>query len=346
MATTCRTRASSAMAATPTTPTRTATSSTTGTRTGMATDRADGRTQDRRKLPSGLRPTLAAPFDRPASHAACHQDQRSPVVLACRVTRRGGTRVVPPRRLTRTPVARSPGAARQGPGLACLGHHQVGLPDRGHTHHQPQLSRLARGRHPTRPVDRPRHRHRGWPPPVPERRWLDQAEGGAAVARGHEPDPAPARPCRAHGGAAGRYAPLRSIRWAACGAIVATSRPAPGAVMWPCPGPGRRRAASRRGRRSALPPDRSPHVPVRPVPGRHRAHARRVRPGPSDRPFRHLAVAGAPEAASRALSARERPGDAEPSPGCALRRRRCPPCRSSRRSAMSDAAMLAPSSPG
>lgn len=61
---------------------------------GDGDGRADGMTQDRRRVPSGLRPPLGAAFDRPASHASCHQGQRSSVVLVCRVTRRGGVRVV------------------------------------------------------------------------------------------------------------------------------------------------------------------------------------------------------------------------------------------------------------
>jgi hypothetical protein len=56
--------------------------------------RADGMTQDRRRVPSVLRPTLAAPFDRPAAHAACHQNQQSSAVIACRFGKRGGVRVV------------------------------------------------------------------------------------------------------------------------------------------------------------------------------------------------------------------------------------------------------------
>ncbi|MET0773090.1 MAG: SGNH hydrolase domain-containing protein [Candidatus Limnocylindrales bacterium] len=56
--------------------------------------RADGRTQDRRPVPTDLRPTLRAAFDRPASHARCHQGQGSSVVIACPITRRGGVRVV------------------------------------------------------------------------------------------------------------------------------------------------------------------------------------------------------------------------------------------------------------
>jgi hypothetical protein len=56
--------------------------------------RADGRTQDRRSLPSGLRPTLKGAYDRPASHKACHQGQRSAVVKACVVAKAGGVRVV------------------------------------------------------------------------------------------------------------------------------------------------------------------------------------------------------------------------------------------------------------
>jgi hypothetical protein len=59
-----------------------------------ADGRADGRTQDRRRLPGGLRPSLAAAYDRPASHRACHQGQRSAVVLACVAGTRGGVRVV------------------------------------------------------------------------------------------------------------------------------------------------------------------------------------------------------------------------------------------------------------
>jgi hypothetical protein len=54
----------------------------------------DGRTQDRRRLPSGLRPPLGDAYDRPASHRACHQGQRSAVVLTCVVGKRGGVRVV------------------------------------------------------------------------------------------------------------------------------------------------------------------------------------------------------------------------------------------------------------
>jgi hypothetical protein len=57
-------------------------------------DRADGRTQDRRRVPAALQPPLSSPFDRPASHAACHQGQRSSVVIACRATTRGRVRVV------------------------------------------------------------------------------------------------------------------------------------------------------------------------------------------------------------------------------------------------------------
>lgn len=56
--------------------------------------RADGLTQDRRRLPSGLRPGLTTAFDRPEAHAACHQGQRSAVVLACRFGPRAGIRVV------------------------------------------------------------------------------------------------------------------------------------------------------------------------------------------------------------------------------------------------------------
>ncbi len=56
--------------------------------------RVDGLTQDRRRLPSGLRPGLTTAFDRPESHAACHQGQRSAVVLACRFGPRAGIRVV------------------------------------------------------------------------------------------------------------------------------------------------------------------------------------------------------------------------------------------------------------
>lgn len=56
--------------------------------------RADGRSQDRRRVPSDLRPTLAAAFDRPASHKACHQGQRSSVVRVCVSGRPGGVRVV------------------------------------------------------------------------------------------------------------------------------------------------------------------------------------------------------------------------------------------------------------
>lgn len=56
--------------------------------------RADGLTQDRRSLPSGLRPTLGAAYDRPASHVACHQRQGSAVVKACVVAKAGGVRVV------------------------------------------------------------------------------------------------------------------------------------------------------------------------------------------------------------------------------------------------------------
>jgi hypothetical protein len=57
-------------------------------------DRPDGSTQVRRRVPSDLQPPLKAPFDRPASHAACHQDRSSSVVIACRVTTRGRIRVV------------------------------------------------------------------------------------------------------------------------------------------------------------------------------------------------------------------------------------------------------------
>jgi hypothetical protein len=56
--------------------------------------RADGMTQDRRPVPGQLRPTLAEPFDRPASFEVCHQGQRSSAVLACRFGKRGGVRVV------------------------------------------------------------------------------------------------------------------------------------------------------------------------------------------------------------------------------------------------------------
>jgi hypothetical protein len=56
--------------------------------------RADGRTQDRRRVPVDLRPTLSAPFDRPASHAACHQGQASSAVRACLVAKHGRVRVV------------------------------------------------------------------------------------------------------------------------------------------------------------------------------------------------------------------------------------------------------------
>jgi hypothetical protein len=56
--------------------------------------RPDGRTQDRRRLPAGLRPALAHAYDRPESHKACHQGQRSAAVLVCRSGQRGGVRVV------------------------------------------------------------------------------------------------------------------------------------------------------------------------------------------------------------------------------------------------------------
>ncbi len=56
--------------------------------------RADGLTQDRRRLPSGLRPRLRAAFDRPEPYEACHQGQRSAVVLACQSGPKAGIRVV------------------------------------------------------------------------------------------------------------------------------------------------------------------------------------------------------------------------------------------------------------
>src|SRR5690606_25002937 len=56
--------------------------------------RADGLAQDRRRLPAGLRPSLGSAFDRPGAYEACHQGQRSAVVLVCRSGPRSGIRVV------------------------------------------------------------------------------------------------------------------------------------------------------------------------------------------------------------------------------------------------------------
>jgi SGNH domain (fused to AT3 domains) len=56
--------------------------------------RADGLTQDRRRVPAGLLPPLSAPFDRSRSASKCHQSITGTPVKTCSVGPVGGRKVV------------------------------------------------------------------------------------------------------------------------------------------------------------------------------------------------------------------------------------------------------------
>ena len=293
MGTSCRTRASSAMAATPTTPTRTATSSTTGTRMGSR------RTSRRQDPGPPQAPIGAAPDARGTVRSSCLARGMPPgpaIVgghrVPCHSARwyPGGAG----RRLARTPVARPLRRVAKARGwrVWVITKSACQIADTRSTNRSCRAWREAAIRS-VRSIDAAivivgghlrflnddgsirRKGARLWREGMSRTlRRLDRV-ARTVVLLGDTPRFGDPVGC------------LRRHRRDHLGLLPAPPR---GRVR----GPGRRRAASGRGRRGALPPDRSPHVPVRPVPARHRAHARRVRPGPSDRPFRHLAVAGAP----------------------------------------------------